>query len=186
MLLAPSASRGCGFFRGDLFVAARGGAAAAGCWLLFIAFPVLKALAGAFFDEDGALRPGRAAPSASANERIWGLGCLAGGVRCGVAWNTLLPGAAHGGRHHLLGTLMALMAERGSRRWRKPLNVLALLPIITPPFVVGLGLILLFGRAGHRQPVARRRLRHHADALVLRRASASGWRRCSPSRRSPS
>ena len=25
---------------------------------------------------------------------------------------------------------------------------LALLPIITPPFVVGLGLILLFGRAG--------------------------------------
>jgi iron(III) transport system permease protein len=26
--------------------------------------------------------------------------------------------------------------------------VLALLPIITPPFVVGLGLILLFGRAG--------------------------------------
>lgn len=31
---------------------------------------------------------------------------------------------------------------------RKPLNVLALLPIITPPFVVGLGLILLFGRAG--------------------------------------
>ncbi|MEY4908981.1 MAG: putative 2-aminoethylphosphonate transport system permease protein PhnU, partial [Pseudomonadota bacterium] len=28
------------------------------------------------------------------------------------------------------------------------LNVLAMLPIITPPFVVGLGLILLFGRAG--------------------------------------
>ncbi len=26
--------------------------------------------------------------------------------------------------------------------------MLALLPIITPPFVVGLGLILLFGRAG--------------------------------------
>ncbi|MCV5838084.1 iron ABC transporter permease, partial [Escherichia coli] len=47
-----------------------------------------------------------------------------------------------------LGTLMALMAERGSKRWQGPLRVIALLPIITPPFVVGLGLILLFGRAG--------------------------------------
>ena len=33
-------------------------------------------------------------------------------------------------------------------RLARPLNLLALLPIITPPFVVGLGLILLFGRAG--------------------------------------
>jgi hypothetical protein len=48
----------------------------------------------------------------------------------------------------VLGTLIALYAERGNRRLAKPLNVLALLPIITPPFVVGLGLILLFGRAG--------------------------------------
>ena len=31
---------------------------------------------------------------------------------------------------------------------QRPLQGLALLPIITPPFVVGLGLILLFGRAG--------------------------------------
>ena len=44
--------------------------------------------------------------------------------------------------------MIALIAERGGSAWRKPLQVLALLPIITPPFVVGLGLILLFGRAG--------------------------------------
>ncbi|MEI0213190.1 iron ABC transporter permease, partial [Klebsiella sp. 77549] len=43
---------------------------------------------------------------------------------------------------------MALMAERASRRYARPLNIVALLPIITPPFVVGMGLILLFGRAG--------------------------------------
>ena len=48
----------------------------------------------------------------------------------------------------MLGTLIALYAERGNRRLQTPLHVLALLPIITPPFVVGLGLILLFGRAG--------------------------------------
>ena len=45
-------------------------------------------------------------------------------------------------------TFMALMAERGNRRLAPAFNVVALLPIITPPFVVGLGLILLFGRAG--------------------------------------
>jgi iron(III) transport system permease protein len=44
--------------------------------------------------------------------------------------------------------MMDLMAERTGNRFAKPLNMLALLPIITPPFVVGLGLILLFGRAG--------------------------------------
>ena len=81
-------------------------------------------------------------------ERVWGLGCLAGGVRCGVAWNTLMLALLTAAGTTLLGTLIALMAERGSRRWSKPLQVLALLPIITPPFVVGLGLILLFGRAG--------------------------------------
>ena len=135
-----------GFFRGDLFIAC----AVLGCGallLLFVALPVLRALAGAFFDEAGA-------PSLSAlyervgNERVWGLGCLAGTGRCGVAWNTLLLGLLTAAGTTVLGTLIALLAERGGKRLGKPLQGLALLPIITPPFVVGLGLILLFGRAG--------------------------------------
>ena len=44
--------------------------------------------------------------------------------------------------------MLALLGERGAPRLKRPLNLLALRPIITPPFVVGLGLILLFGRAG--------------------------------------
>ena len=44
--------------------------------------------------------------------------------------------------------MLALVAERGSRRMKTPVHLLSVLPIITPPFVVGLGLILLFGRAG--------------------------------------
>ncbi|MEI8326681.1 MAG: iron ABC transporter permease, partial [Betaproteobacteria bacterium] len=83
-----------------------------------------------------------------ATQRIWSLSCLGGGLRCGVAWNTLFLGLLSATGTTLLGTMMALMAERGSRRWQGPLKVLALLPVITPPFVVGLGLILLFGRAG--------------------------------------
>jgi len=49
----------------------------------------------------------------------------------------------------VLGTMMALLAERSAGpRLQTPLRVVAMLPMITPPFVVGLGLILLFGRAG--------------------------------------
>jgi iron(III) transport system permease protein len=64
--------------------------------------------------------------------------------------------------------MLALLAERGSPRWKTPVHLLSVLPIITPPFVVGLGLILLFGRAGIVNQAARVGVRHHADALVLR------------------
>ncbi|RDI27031.1 iron(III) transport system permease protein [Pseudacidovorax intermedius] len=135
-----------GFFRGDLFVSA----AVVGCGLvllMFIGWPVGKALSAAFFDEDG--HASLAAFGARVfTERIWGLGCVAGGTSCGVAWNTLLLALLTAAGTTFLGTLIALMAERGARRWQGPLKVVALLPIITPPFVVGLGLILLFGRAG--------------------------------------
>ena len=69
-------------------------------------------------------------------------------MRCGVAWNTLFLALLTAAGTTLLGTMIALLAERGATRLKRPLNALALLPIITPPFVVGLGLILLFGRAG--------------------------------------
>ena len=136
-----------GFFKGDLFVAA----AVLGCsvmLVLFIAFPVSKALYGAFITDTGQWSL-LALYERIGNERVWGLSCLAGGVRCGVAWNTLLLALLTAASTTVLGTMMALMAERSaSARMQTPLRVVALLPIITPPFVVGLGLILLFGRAG--------------------------------------
>ena len=146
VLLAAFGIARLGLFKGDLFVAA----AVIGCGVLmalFIAYPVSKALSGAFFNEDGQWSIG-AFIARVFTERIWGLGCLAGGVRCGVAWNTLVLALLTAAGTTFLGTLMALMAERGSKRGQGVLRVLALLPIITPPFVVGLGLILLFGRAG--------------------------------------
>ncbi len=137
-----------GYFRGDLFVAAAV-AVSALLLALFIAFPVLKALSAAFFTEEGALSV-LAFAQRIGTERVWGLGCIAGGARCGVAWNTLFLALLTATSTAVLGTMLALLAERawGSSAWQKPLNVLALLPIITPPFVVGLGLVLLFGRAG--------------------------------------
>jgi iron(III) transport system permease protein len=136
-----------GFFKGDLFIAA----SVLGCsvlLLLFIAFPVTKALYGAFLNEEGhwALS---AIFERIGNERVWGLSCVSGGVRCGVAWNTLFLALLTATGTVIMGTMMALLAERSAGpRVQTPLRVVALLPIITPPFVVGLGLILLFGRAG--------------------------------------
>nr|WP_315239146.1 iron ABC transporter permease [uncultured Albidiferax sp.] len=146
LMLAAFGLARCGYFKGDLFVAA----SVVGCGallLLFIAYPVTKALAGAFLNEDGQWSLA-ALVERIGNERIWGLGCVAGGLRCGVAWNTLALALLTASGTVILGTMMALMAERGQARLQGPLKLLAMLPIITPPFVVGLGLILLFGRAG--------------------------------------
>jgi iron(III) transport system permease protein len=71
-----------------------------------------------------------------------------------VDWNRLFQALLTAGGTTLLGlmlallALLALLAARGAPGLKRPLNALALLPIVTPPFVVGLGLILLFGRAG--------------------------------------
>lgn len=136
-----------GYFKGDMFIAS----SVLGCsvlLLLFIAFPVTKALYGAFLNEEGHWA-WSAIFERIGNERVWGLGCVRGGTRCGVAWNTLFLALLTATGTVILGTMMALLAERSAGpRVQTPLRVVALLPIITPPFVVGLGLILLFGRAG--------------------------------------
>ncbi len=135
-----------GYFKGDLFISAAVVSCAA-LLALFIVYPVLKTLAAAFLGEAGGWSP-LALWERLASARNFSLSCLAGGLRCGVAWNTLFLGLMTASSTVLLGTLMALMAERTGKRFSRSLNALAMLPIITPPFVVGLGLILLFGRAG--------------------------------------
>ncbi|MFM7331019.1 MAG: ABC transporter permease, partial [Brachymonas sp.] len=136
-----------GMFRGDLFVAASVLCCAA-LLVVFIAYPVSKTLQAAFVTEEGVLSVS-AFFSRLGNDRTWGLGCLSGNVSCGVAWNTLFLALLTATSTTILGTMMALMAERAAGpKLQTPLRVLAMLPIITPPFVVGLGLILLFGRAG--------------------------------------
>ncbi|MDE2613592.1 MAG: ABC transporter permease subunit [Burkholderiales bacterium] len=149
MLLGAGIAR-LGFFRGDFFVAGAVVLCSA-LLLLFVALPVAKALAGAFVGDDGTFSLAALAERLG-HERVWGLSCLAGGVRCGTAWDTLFLALLTAFGTTAMGSLIALYAERGApahgARLGRTLNVLALLPIITPPFVVGLGLILLFGRAG--------------------------------------
>jgi len=135
-----------GLFKGDAFVA---GTVVAIAILIavFTFFPVFKILVQAIQDNDGEFALA-ALPTRLFTEKIWGLGCIAGMTRCGVAWNTLLLAMACAIGCTALGLAFALVVTRTQFRYKRFLRVLSVLPIITPPFVVGLGLILLFGRAG--------------------------------------
>ena len=145
VLLGASLAR-LGGFRGDVFVAAAVVVCTA-LLALFVVYPVLRSLAAAWVDDAGAYAWMHLLDRVN-TERVWGMGCVQGGARCGVAWNTLWLAGITAVGTTFMGTMLALWAERGGTRLAKPLNILAMLPIITPPFVVGLGLILLFGRAG--------------------------------------
>ncbi len=66
----------------------------------------------------------------------------------GALRNSILLAIVVGGLSTALGFLFALFGER-SRLWTKRLlGPFSILPIITPPFVLGLAMIYLFGRRG--------------------------------------
>ncbi len=75
-----------------------------------------------------------------ANPRIWAPG--------GVVANTLLLGIASATSSTFLALTFALVTDRTAFVGRRVLRFLSILPIIAPPFVVGLALILLMGRNG--------------------------------------
>jgi iron(III) transport system permease protein len=159
---------GTGKFRGDAFVAGAVVLCAA-LLLLFVALPVAVALAGAFVDDAGRFSLAAVAERLG-HERTWGLGCLAGGVRCGVAWNTLFLALLTAVGTTVLGTLLALVAERGAPRLKTPVHLLSVLPIITPAVRRRPRPDPAVRPRRHRQPGARVGLRRDADALVLRPA----------------
>jgi len=135
-----------GYFQGDGFIA--------GCIVailvstaVFTFYTVFNILISAFQDDSGNLAPS-AFLGRFLQEKVWGLGCLTGGPRCGVAWNTLLLALICGAGTTALGLCFALVVSRTDFRLKKLLRAMSILPIITPPFVIGLALILLFGRAG--------------------------------------
>ena len=137
---------GRGYFKGDPFVAASVVGVAA-LIVVFTFFPVFRILVSALQDGDGAFSLA-ALPDRLFREKIWGLGCVTASTRCGVAWNTLLLAFLCATGCTAFGLAFALIATRTGFRQKKLLRVLTVLPIITPPFVIGLGLILIFGRSG--------------------------------------
>ncbi len=134
-----------GAINGDVFVVSAIGGVIV-IVTAFVFFPIAKMLTAAFITEDGGYSAGVFA-SKFFDDRLWGLGCLSGG-RCGVAWNSLFLAVLVGLITTVLGLIFALVVTRSGFRYKRALRALTVLPIITPPFVIGLALILLFGLSG--------------------------------------
>jgi iron(III) transport system permease protein len=114
---------------------------------VFVFYPVGSMFVGAFQTFDGSFNPDGFITNIQ-DPSVWSLSCLVGGDRCGVAWRTLWLAIMTASGATLLGLCFALVATRTRFPFKKGLRLLTILPIITPPFVVGLALTLLFGRAG--------------------------------------
>jgi iron(III) transport system permease protein len=135
-----------GLFGGDATVATIVVVIAA-LLLLFIFYPVGRSLASAVLDAKGNFAPALVADRLLTAD-IWSVDCFRGGARCGVAVNSVLLAAIVGVLSTLLGLVLALVVQRGGQRYAALLKVMSILPIITPPFVIALALVVLFGRTG--------------------------------------
>jgi iron(III) transport system permease protein len=135
-----------GWCRGDVFTIGALGLVC-GSILIFVFYPVVCILTSAFQDNAGHLAIGIFVASIT-DSSIWGLACLHGGRSCGVAWNSLALAIIVGMLTTLLGLAFALVSARTRIPFKPALRVMSVLPVITPPFVIGMALILLFGRAG--------------------------------------
>ena len=135
-----------GMIGGDVFVVGSVGGVIA-VVSIFVFFPIAKLLIAAFITDDGDHSVGIFFAKFF-DDRVLGLGCLTGGTSCGVAWNSFFLAVLTGLITTVLGLVFALVATRSGFRYRRTLRALTVLPIITPPFVISLALILLFGLSG--------------------------------------
>ena len=114
---------------------------------IFIFYPICKLFIMGFIDEQNSYSLFIFIEKFT-DKRIWSLGCLIGGGRCGVALNSLFMAIIVGALTTILGLVFALLVTRTNLKFRRVIRAMSVLPIITPPFVIGLAIILLFGLSG--------------------------------------
>jgi len=131
--------------RGDAFVVGMIGLIIALVGV-FVFFPVAHILIRAF-QVDGGYSLTEFFPRFFSSD-LWGLGCLTFSGSCGPAINSVILAIMTGGTTVMLGLAFALIFTRTEFKAKPLLRILTVIPIITPPFVIGLALILLFGRTG--------------------------------------
>ncbi len=135
-----------GAVNGDIFVVGAIGFVVA-IVTAFVFYPILNMLASAFITEENSYSL-IVFFEKFTDRRLWGLACLTDGGRCGAALNSLFLAICVGIITTLLGLAFALAVTRTNMRFKQGLRALTVLPIITPPFVIGLAIILLFGLSG--------------------------------------
>lgn len=134
LVLASGLSQG-GYIRADTFVAASI-LALAFFVLLFVLYPIYAVLQHSVMDSQG-FRPGLFLETLRSYTAFWR-----------VLRNSLGLAVFVGIVSTLIGLAFALAATRSQSRLTVLLRSFSLLPMITPPFVVGLAIILLFGLQG--------------------------------------
>jgi len=124
-----------GFLQGDTFIS---GAVAFIILIIgvFVFFPIVQIFYKVAVDKSGAFAP----------LQFFSIITSFGISR--VVLNTLVLAISVGAVTTLLGLVFALYSIRSTSPLRHLMRIFYILPIITPPFVVGMSLILLFGRAG--------------------------------------
>lgn len=103
---------------------------------VFVVYPMVVISTRAFETDTGGYSP-LVLLDNLASARLWR-----------VTLNTVLLGALAALGSTLLGLMLALAVARSRRRFARAFRFLSVLPIITPPFVIGMALIVAFGRAG--------------------------------------
>ena len=114
---------------------------------IFVFYPILKLIILGFADEKNGYSL-MIFWEKFTDDRIWSLACVYAGKRCGVAWNSVFMAVIVGFLTTALGLVFALIVTRTNLRYRRFIRAISVIPIITPPFVIGLAIILLFGLSG--------------------------------------
>ncbi len=114
---------------------------------VFVFFPVAHILIGAFKVKGGGFSVLEFFPRFFSAD-IWGINCFTFSGSCGPAINSVVLAVLTAATTVFLGLAFALIFTRTDFKAKPLLRILTVIPIITPPFVIGLALILLFGRTG--------------------------------------
>jgi len=104
--------------------------------VVFVLFPISTIFSKVLYLEDGTFTP----LAFYQNMTSFGVGR--------TLKNSLILAAAVGLSSTFLGLCFSLFAVRITKRFKGVTRIFSMLPIVTPPFVIGLSLILIFGRNG--------------------------------------
>ena len=103
---------------------------------VFVLFPISTIFSKVLFLDDGTFTP----MAFFDNVTSFGVGRTLS--------NSLILAVAVGMSSTFLGLCFSLFSVRITKRFKGVTRIFSMLPIITPPFVIGLSLILIFGRNG--------------------------------------
>jgi iron(III) transport system permease protein len=134
LFLSQALSR-LGLVRGDAFISGSILSIAV-LLIIFIIFPLVVILARSVV-VDGSLRPANFVRTLTAYPSTWR-----------IVKNSLLMASSVGVFSTLVGLAFALVIERSRFRYKRLMQGFSILPIITPPFVIGLAIIFMLGRSG--------------------------------------